>query len=148
MRGLAALLGGLGFGVGLGFAGMTDANKVIGFLNLAGDWDPSLMVVMGGAMTSYLIAYRFLMGWDKPLFNAQFFLPTRQAISKELIGGSALFGIGWGLGGFCPGPGLTSLAALDSSALLFVGAMVGGMFLRSLTQSKRSTSISPDSRPC
>ena len=135
MRGLAALIGGIGFGLGLGLAGMTDANKVIGFLNLAGDWDPSLAVVMAGAMTAYMLAYRFLMGRGRPLFEDRFFLPTRKDISKELVVGSGLFGIGWALGGFCPGPGLTSLANSTPSALVFVGAMVAGMVLHRFTQS-------------
>ena len=124
---IAAFMGGLLFAVGLGVSGMTDANKVIGFLNLAGDWDPSLAFVMVGAIGVHLALYRLIIRRQSPLFGDTFHIPTRRDISPQLVGGAALFGVGWGLGGFCPGPGLVSLAGFGSSAAVFVVFMFVGM---------------------
>jgi uncharacterized membrane protein YedE/YeeE len=127
---LSAFIGGLVFALGLGVSGMTDANKVIGFLNLAGDWDPSLAFVMVGAIGVHLIFYRLILRRKSPLFDDAFHIPTRRDITPKLVGGAALFGVGWGLGGFCPGPGLVSLAGFGSSAGVFVACMLGGMVLQ------------------
>ena len=124
---LAAFTGGLAFAFGLGVAGMTDADKVIGFLNLAGDWDPSLAFVMVGAIGVHLSLYRAILRRKSPLFAQRFQLPTRRDIDSKLVVGSALFGVGWGLGGICPGPALVSLMSLGSSAGVFVLSMLGGM---------------------
>ena len=124
---IAAFMGGLLFAVGLGVSGMTDANKVIGFLNLAGDWDPSLAFVMVGAIGVHLALYRLILRRQSPLFCDTFHIPTRRDINPQLVGGAALFGVGWGLGGYCPGPGLVSLAGLGSSAFVFVVFMLAGM---------------------
>lgn len=124
---LAAFMGGLVFAVGLGVSGMTDANKVIGFLNLAGEWDPSLAFVMVGAIGVHLALYRLILRRQSPLYCDAFHVPTRRDISPQLVGGAAMFGVGWGLGGFCPGPGLVSLAGLGSSAAVFVMFMLAGM---------------------
>ena len=124
---LAAFTGGLVFSLGLGVAGMTDADKVIGFLNLAGDWDPSLAFVMVGAIGVHLSLYRVILKRASPLFVERFQLPTRRDIDSQLVVGSALFGVGWGLGGVCPGPALVSLMSFSSSAGVFVLSMLGGM---------------------
>ena len=128
-RFIAAFIGGLIFSIGLGLSGMTDANKVIGFLNLAGSWDPSLAFVMVGAIGVHLALYRLILRRESPLFADRFHLPTRRDIDPKLVAGSATFGIGWALGGFCPGPGLVSFAGFGPSAMTFVGAMVVGMLL-------------------
>jgi uncharacterized protein len=120
---------GLVFAIGLGVSGMTDANKVIGFLDLSGVWDPSLAFVMVGAIVVHFALFRFVVGRTSPLFAGRFDLPTRQDISAPLLQGSALFGIGWGLGGFCPGPGLVSFVSFDPAAVVFVLAMLGGMMV-------------------
>ena len=122
-------LAGFVFALGLGLSGMTNANKVIGFLNLAGEWDPSLAFVMVGAIGVHLLFYRLILRMKSPLWERRFYLPTRRNISPSLIGGSALFGVGWGLGGFCPGPGLVSLAGFGSEALVFVASMTLGMMV-------------------
>lgn len=125
---LTAFVAGVVFAVGLAVAGMTDANKVIAFLDVAGDWDPSLAFVMGGAIAVHAVAYQLLLPRQpKPVFALQFALPTRPDVDLRLLGGAALFGVGWGLGGICPGPGLVSLAGGGSYALVFLGAMVAGM---------------------
>ena len=126
-RFIPAFLGGLLFALGLGVSGMTDANKVIGFLNLAGKWDPSLAFVMVGAIGTHLALYRLILRRNSPLFGEQFHIPTARDITPKLVVGAALFGVGWGLGGFCPGPGLVSLAGFGSSASIFVVCMLAGM---------------------
>lgn len=119
--GLATLVaGGFLFAVGLGIAGMTDANKVLAFLDLSSGWDPSLGVVMAAALAVYGAANQLARRRAAPLFAPAFALPTRRDINLRLLGGAALFGAGWGLGGYCPGPALTSLPSLAPEALLFV----------------------------
>jgi uncharacterized membrane protein YedE/YeeE len=123
---VAFLSGGL-FALGLGVAGMTRPEKVLGFLDLLGDWDPSLALVMVGAIAVHALAHRVRTG--RPLLGGTFQLPTRRDIDVRLVMGAALFGVGWGLAGYCPGPGLVSLAGPLPVAALFVGAMLGGMAL-------------------
>ena len=136
---LAAFTGGFLFALGLGASGMTNANKVIGFLNLAGDWDPSLAFVMVGAIGIHLILYRLILRRKSPLFTEKFHIPTRSDITPQLIGGSAVFGVGWGMGGFCPGPGLVSLAAVGPSAGVFVLTMLAGMSLHKWLHDAKGT---------
>jgi uncharacterized membrane protein YedE/YeeE len=124
---ISALLTGFIFAVGLGISGMTDANKVIAFLDLAGNWDPSLALVMVGAIGTHLVLMRLILRRQSPLFAGAFGLPTHQDIDKKLIVGAGLFGIGWGLGGFCPGPAMVSSASLAPEAMIFTAAMVAGM---------------------
>lgn len=124
---LSAYLGGLIFAIGLGVSGMTDANKVIAFLNLAGEWDPSLAFVMLGAIGVHFILSYFILRKKSPLLAQKFYIPTRQDITPQLIVGSALFGTGWGLSGFCPGPGLVSMIESGYPALVFVIFMLLGM---------------------
>ena len=116
------------FAIGLGISGMTDPTKVIGFLNVAGDWDPSLAFVMGGAIAIHLVLYRWIVKQPSPIFGSRFQIPTRRDLTPRLVAGATLFGFGWALGGYCPGPGIVSVASLAPSALVFVGAMVVGMY--------------------
>ena len=126
---MSVYLLGLLFGAGLVISGMTQPAKVVNFLNIAGSWDASLAFVMGGAMGVNLIATRLMPRLAAPIFGGAFALPTRTDIDPRLVGGAALFGVGWGLGGFCPGPALVSVVGGASEALIFVGAMLGGMAL-------------------
>jgi uncharacterized membrane protein YedE/YeeE len=130
MKLLMALLCGTLFGFGLALSGMTDISKVTGFLDLFGHWDPTLAFVMGGGILVSLPFFQFGLGKIKaPLFADVFRLPTRTDIDGRLIGGAALFGIGWGLVGLCPGPAIASLAYLNIDILYFSVAMMAGMFV-------------------
>ena len=137
IRHFAVFFSGLIFALGLGVSGMTDANKVIGFLNLAGDWDPSLAFVMVGAIGVHLVLFRHIIR-RRPLYRDTFDIPTRRDITPQLIGGSALFGVGWGLSGFCPGPGIVSLPGFGAHAGIFVLSMLAGMALYSLTSTRNT----------
>ena len=117
---------GLIFAIGLGISGMTQPGKVLGFLDVAGDWDPSLAFVMIGAIGVHAISYRLKNTKQKPLLAEEFSVPTTNAIDKPLLIGALLFGVGWGLGGFCPGPAIVSVVSLSSEVLLFCGGMVSG----------------------
>lgn len=122
-------LAGAVFGVGLVLSGMTRPDKVVAFLDVTGDWDPSLGFVMGAAVLVHLVAYRLVPRMPHPLLGGRWSLPTRKDIDVRLLAGAALFGAGWGIGGFCPGPALTSLVSGRLDVLLFFGAMVTGMAL-------------------
>ena len=124
---LIALIVGLIFGIGLIVSGMTDPSKVIGFLDLAGPWDPSLGFVMGGAIAVGLFAFRFASGREKSLLGDAMRLPTATNIDRRLVLGGLVFGAGWGLAGYCPGPALASLAAGNIKSLIFTAAMIVGM---------------------
>ncbi len=134
---LASFVSGLIFALGLGISGMTQPAKVTAFLDLFGNWDPSLACVMIGAITVHAVLYHLIRRRSSPLFAVTFSVPTPTAIDPRLIGGAALFGIGWGLGGFCPGPAVTSLASGHESVVIFVAAMVTGMYLYKLTEGLR-----------
>ena len=130
MKLLMALLCGMLFGFGLSLSGMTDINNVIGFLDLFGDWNPMLAFVMVGGILVSLPFFQFGLGKIKaPLFADVFRLPTKTDIDGRLIGGAALFGIGWGLVGLCPGPAIASLAYLNIDILYFGVAMMAGLFV-------------------
>ena len=118
---------GLMFGVGLMASGMTDPGKVIGFLDLFGAWDPSLALVMGGAVVVGFFAFAFAKKRTTTFLGGVLRFPTTNQMDKPLVIGSLLFGAGWGLGGFCPGPALVSMADGQSKAMLFVAAMLVGM---------------------
>lgn len=124
---VSAFIVGLVFGIGLIVAGMTDPAKVQAFLDLAGNWDPSLAFVMGGAILVGLVAFRFAGRRERSLLGEAMRLPTASRIDRRLVLGSLAFGAGWGLGGFCPGPALASLATGGGKVLLFTGAMLAGM---------------------
>ena len=123
----AALASGLVFGAGLALAGMTNPAKVQSFLDVAGAWDPTLALVMGSALGVNALGYALTKHRAKPLFAASFALPTRADLDARLLGGAALFGLGWALVGLCPGPALASLARGESEVLGFVAAMCVGM---------------------
>jgi hypothetical protein len=127
--GIVSLLSGTLFGAGLALGGMTDPARVRGFLDLFGDWDPTLAFVMGGAVIVMAIAWRLVPRMSEPLLDGQFHLPTRSDLTPRLIGGAALFGIGWGIAGLCPGPGIAALVIEPAAAAIFVIAMLGGMAL-------------------
>lgn len=131
-------LSGVIFAVGLGISGMTRPAKVIGFLDFTGNWDPSLAFVMLGAIAVHALGYRLIRRRPAPVFAPAFAVPARRDLDLRLVGGAALFGVGWGLGGFCPGPALTALASGYASVLLFVAAMVVGMYLYTLVESLRA----------
>lgn len=129
MRVLSLAFAGILFAVGLVVGGMTLPAKVINFLDVTGDWDPSLLFVMGGAAITYGILFRVFTKRDAPVYGERFRIPTRRDMPPRLFIGSAMFGAGWGLAGFCPGPGLVSAAALSKEALIFVPAMLIGMWV-------------------
>ncbi|MCK0196930.1 YeeE/YedE family protein [Ancylobacter sp. 6x-1] len=128
---------GLLFGIGLIVAGMSDPAKVLNFLDLAGSFDPSLALVMAAALAVTFIGYRLAFRRARPMLAPRFELPTRRDIDARLVGGAALFGIGWGLSGFCPGPALVSLGLSAPGTLAFVPAMLAGMWAaRALTRNR------------
>jgi uncharacterized membrane protein YedE/YeeE len=129
MNQILTFLAGLVFAVGLGVSGMTDAGKVIGFLDVSGGWDPSLALVMIAAIGVHLPLYRLITRRPAPVFAPRFEVPARTEITGRLVLGSALFGAGWALSGFCPGPAIVSAAALRGTAVGFVAAMTVGMFV-------------------
>jgi uncharacterized membrane protein YedE/YeeE len=125
-----ALLSGALFGYGLSLSGMVDPARVLGFLDIAsGHWDPSLMFVLGGAVCVAFIAVAIQRRLPRPVLDNQFHIPERTDIDARLVGGSVLFGIGWGLAGFCPGPALSALTTGLTPVLLFIAAMIAGMLL-------------------
>lgn len=126
---LSALIVGFIFAIGLGISGMTQPQKVVGFLDLFGNWDPSLIFVMIGGIVVHFITYKLIRNRDTPLLSKEWHVPTKRDITPTLVTGSVLFGVGWGLGGFCPGPALTSLASFQAEPLVFVVSMLGGMIL-------------------
>jgi uncharacterized membrane protein YedE/YeeE len=129
MRLMSHALAGILFAVGLVISGMTQPSKVIGFLDVFGNWDPSLAFVMAGAISVNFLGYRAVKKLRTPVFCAEYFVPTSRKIDTKLIGGAALFGAGWGLAGYCPGPAIVSLAHFNQSTLLFVGSMLTSMLV-------------------
>lgn len=129
MQLLMAWFAGLVFGLGLIVSGMTDPSKVTGFLDLAGAWDPSLALVMGGAIGVGLVAFRFVRTRSQALLGGPMQLPSARQIDRRLVLGGLTFGVGWGLAGFCPGPALASLATGGSKPLIFTAAMLAGMVI-------------------
>lgn len=128
-RAAAALAAGVSFGLGLALSGMIDPAKVLAFLDLAGAWDASLALVMAGALAVTAPAYRLVLRRRAPLLADAFRLPTRREIDGNLVAGALLFGVGWGVGGFCPGPALAALAFGDVKVIVFVAAMAVGALL-------------------
>ena len=128
------LLSGIIFGAGLALGGMTDPARVRGFLDLFGDWDPTLAFVMGGAVIVMAIAWVVQKQLAHPVFAESFSLPGTQDLNPKLIGGAALFGIGWAIAGLCPGPGIAALVIEPASAAIFIVAMLAGMALVRMTE--------------
>jgi len=144
-RALIALLAGVLFGAGLAHSGMSDPARVRAFLDLLGGaWDPTLAFVMGGAVVPMAIAWRVRRRLGAPLADTSFTLPATTGITPSLIGGSVLFGIGWGLAGLCPGPAFADLALAPVPALIFVAAMLGGMVLHRLLPNALARRPSPE----
>lgn len=134
MRNLTALLAGALFGFGLALARLTDPATILGFLDAAGDWDPTLGVVMAAALAVSAAAYRIAGRRARPLLAPRFELPTRTEIDRRLLGGAALFGVGWGLAGVCPGPAVAALVSGSPKAALYAGAMLVGLALARLAE--------------
>ncbi|MFL0803200.1 MAG: YeeE/YedE family protein [Agarilytica sp.] len=129
MKALIGLLTGMMFGAGLAISGMSDRNKVLNFLDLAGSWDASLMFVMAAALLVSLPAFHFILKLSKPYFDDYFHLPDNIMIDRQLVVGGVTFGIGWGLYGYCPGPAIASLVYLHLDSVIFVAAMLLGITL-------------------
>jgi uncharacterized membrane protein YedE/YeeE len=134
MQVVSAFIVGLVFGIGLIVAGMTDPSKVLGFLDLAGNWNPSLAFVMGGAILVGLVAFRFAGKRERSLLGEAMRLPTARQVDRRLVLGGLAFGAGWGLGGFCPGPALASLTAGSPKPLIFSAAMLAGMAIYEIVE--------------
>ena len=127
IRPLVALVSGTVFGAGLTVGGMTDPARVRGFLDLFGDWDPTLAFVMGGALVVMAVAWRIVPGMARPILGDAFHVPTAKELTSPLMLGAALFGVGWGVAGLCPGPGFAALAIEPVGAAIFVVSMLAGM---------------------
>ena len=134
MKNIYALLAGLIFGLGLIVSGMANPQKVIGFLNIFGRWDPSLAFVMGGAIFVGVFSFKYIVKREKTLLGGSLHLSNEKSINKRLIFGSLIFGLGWGVAGFCPGPALVSLGMGSLKGALFVIAMLAGMLTFKLVQ--------------
>ncbi|HDZ07656.1 MAG TPA: YeeE/YedE family protein [Pseudohongiella sp.] len=137
---ITAFITGLVFGLGLLISGMANPDKVLSFLDLAGAWDPSLALVMLGAIAVGIIAFGFIKGRSQSLLGEPLRLPGKTTLDSRLITGSLGFGIGWGLAGFCPGPALVALGAGEAKAAVFVAAMLAGMGLFELIEKRRPAS--------
>ena len=137
---LSAFLSGLIFALGLGLSGMTDPANVLGFLDIAGGWDFRLAFVMGGAIAVHAALRPLIYKRERPLFAPKFPAFSVSQVDRKLLVGAGLFGVGWGLGGYCPGPALTSLATGATQLLVFVPAMFAGMYLAQVLQARPSAS--------
>jgi len=126
----SALAAGFIFGLGLGIAQMINPRKVLAFLDISGGWDPSLAVVLGAAVTVTAVAFRWVLRADRPILHPEFHVPTRRDIDKPLVFGALIFGVGWGIGGYCPGPAIASLALMHWESWLFIAAMLVGSWLQ------------------
>ncbi len=138
MRDVSALLVGLLFGAGLTVSGMINPAKIIAFLDIAGAWDPSLLVVMAAALAVSFIGYRIVLARQKPVFEPSFQVPVKTVIDRPLLVGSALFGAGWGLAGLCPGPAVSAAALGQPAVYAFIAAMLAGMALKDLAPAPRA----------
>ena len=132
---ISYVLGAL-FSIGLSISGMVNPDKVLGYLDFFGKWDPSLVFVMAGGVLLNLVLFKPILKRESPLLAKDFSVPTNQIIDKKLILGSALFGIGWGIGGVCPGPGLSNLFLLNPKVIAFLVAMIAGMLIFKLVEPK------------
>lgn len=140
MRNLLALLTGLIFGMGLSLSEMINPDRVLGFLDILGAWNPALAFVLGGAVLTSMICFHFILKQPHPLLDKQFYMPSKTMIDRPLIVGAVLFGMGWGLYGYCPGPALAALVYLEPSTFIFVAAMIAGLFLARLWTARKNKS--------
>ncbi|HEY9662356.1 MAG TPA: DUF6691 family protein [Allocoleopsis sp.] len=136
---LVALVSGVLFGLGLGLSQMIDRERVLSFLDVAGAWDATLLFVLGGAVATTVTTFRFVLHLPHPFYDNQFYLPTQKEIDSPLVIGAIIFGIGWGMAGYCPGPAITALILGSWNSVLFLGAMIVG----SLTYRWFSSQIEP-----
>ena len=137
MRLLIIYVIGVIFGVGISMSGMANPAKVINFFDIAGTWDPSLMFVMGGALLVTFIGYRLVLSGKQPVFDSKFHLPTRQDIDMPLVGGSALFGVGWGIAGFCPGGAIPAIGTGQNEVFIFMASLIVGIIIARFLQRPR-----------
>lgn len=135
---LIALLSGLIFGFGLSLSRMVDPNKVIGFLDITGNWDPSLALVMAGALIVSTISFRFILKRPAPLLDKKFHITQNNRVDRKLLLGSAIFGIGWGMSGYCPGPAIAGLGLFNPDALIIIVAIYSGFYTQRWITSFRS----------
>jgi uncharacterized membrane protein YedE/YeeE len=141
---ISILVAGLIFGLGLAVSGMTHAGKVLGFLDVTGHWDPSLLLVLGGAVAVTTVAFPFILRRPAPVLEEKFRLPVARVIDGSLVVGAAIFGIGWGISGYCPGPGIALLAAPGWETWVFIPAVLLGAFLhKALTSSPGGVATPP-----
>ncbi len=148
MRLVSTYLIGLIFGVGISISGMANPAKVLNFFDIAGTWDPSLVFVMGGAVVVAFFGYRIVLRRPAPVLDAKFHLPDNPGIDARLLGGSALFGVGWGIAGFCPGGALPALGTGQIDVFVFVAALIAGIFaakgLMALTHARAARVLRPE----
>lgn len=140
---LIALISGILFGLGLGVSQMIDRDRVLGFLDVKGVWDPTLLFVLGGAVGVTVITFRFILKLPHPLFGNKFYLPKAKDIDPSLVIGAAIFGIGWGISGYCPGPGIAALVLGVWNPVLFLIALLIGSLAQKWFSSTRQTSSHP-----
>jgi uncharacterized membrane protein YedE/YeeE len=148
MRLVSTYLIGLIFGVGISISGMANPAKVLNFFDIAGTWDPSLVFVMGGAVVVAFLGYKIVLRRPVPMLDAKFHLPDNPRIDARLLGGSALFGVGWGIAGFCPGGALPALGTGQIDVFVFVAALIAGIFaakgLMALTHARAARVLRPE----
>jgi len=138
---VVAFASGLLFAAGLAISGMTRPSKVLGFLDFTGNWDPSLVFVMVGAIAVHFVAMRWASGASAPLLADRFQIPPKRDVDASLVAGAALFGVGWGLAGYCPGPAVTSVGALSPITLTFIASMLAGMLLFAALERARASEM-------
>jgi len=145
MKFISAFIAGLLFGLGLIIAQMVNPQKVINFLDITGNWDGSLMLVMGAGLTVFSMGYFFIIkARRKPILTEQFFIPERKLIDNKLVTGAILFGLGWGITGICPGPAVTSILSANPKIVVFLSFMLIGMFCAKLAMKKQSKQLTLD----
>jgi uncharacterized membrane protein YedE/YeeE len=127
-RNIVALIAGILFGFGLGLSQMVDRERVLGFLDVTGVWDPTLLFVLGGAVGVTVISFRFILRLSHPLLDQKFYLPTKKDLDFPLVAGAVIFGIGWGIAGYCPGPAITALVQGILNPVIFIIALIVGSF--------------------
>lgn len=143
MRLIPAFLIGIVFGTGIALSGMANPAKVLNFFDIAGSWDPSLAFVMGGALAVTFIGYRLVLGRSSPALDVKFHLPNARQIDARLVGGAAVFGIGWGIAGVCPGGALPALGTGRTEIFIFVAALIAGILIARALQSAGSAPSAP-----